>query len=111
MTAGQPEAALNAQNQDGGRRHGAAAGRAGEIVHPSPHATCSNTPAGPCLQLKWQMLFAVAEVRAAVPDVIGYPAAVRSRATTSRSRATTRSFYGFGRGLGDPSVIAKESGL
>src|SRR6266478_5251647 len=29
------------------------------------------------------------------------------RATTSRSRARTRSFYGFGRGLGDPSVIAR----
>jgi len=28
-------------------------------------------------------------VRAAVPDVIGYPAAVRSRATTIRSRART----------------------
>ena len=28
-------------------------------------------------------------VRAAVPDVIGYPAAVRSQATTSRSRART----------------------
>jgi hypothetical protein len=36
-----------------------------------------------------------------------YPAAVRSRATTRRSRARTRSFCGFGRGLGDPSVIAR----
>ena len=36
-----------------------------------------------------------------------YPAAVRSRATTKRSRARTRSFCGFGRGLGDPSVIAR----
>ena len=42
-----------------------------------------------------------------VPDVTGYPAAVRSRAATSRSRARTRSFCGFGRGLGDPSVIAR----
>jgi hypothetical protein len=46
-------------------------------------------------------------VRAAVPDVVGDPAAVRSRATTIRSRATTRSFCGFGRGLGDPSVMAR----
>src|SRR6202000_2762241 len=34
-------------------------------------------------------------------------AAVRLRATTIRSRARTRSFCGFGPGLGDPNVIAR----
>jgi hypothetical protein len=43
---------------------------------------------------------AFAAALAAVPDVTGYPAAVRSRAGTI-------SFCGFGRGLGDPSVIAR----
>jgi hypothetical protein len=44
-------------------------------------------------------------------DVTGYPAAIRSRATTSRSRATTSSVCGFGRGLDEPSVMATESAL
>lgn len=38
--------------------------------------------------------------------VIGYPAAVTSRATTIRSRARTTSFCGFGPGLGALSVMA-----
>jgi len=45
--------------------------------------------------------------RAAVPAVIGYPAAVRSRGHDYQSGARTRSFCGFGPGLGDPSVIAR----
>ena len=46
-------------------------------------------------------------VWAAVRDIIGYPAAVRPRVTTSRSRARTTSFCGFGRRVADPSVIAR----
>src|SRR5229473_4880910 len=42
-----------------------------------------------------------------VPDVTGYLAAVRSRATTIASRDRTTSFCGFGPGRADRSVMAR----
>ena len=42
-----------------------------------------------------------------VPDVTGYLAAVRLRATTITSRARTRSFCGLGEGRADPSVMGR----
>ena len=47
----------------------------------------------------------------AVPDIIGYLAAVRSRASTSKLRTGTRSWCGFGPGRGGPERDGKESGL
>ena len=71
-----------------------------------PHHLCGQRPrqqrAGDQRALRNIAPAAGPLIRAAVPAVIGYAAAVRSRASTS-------SLGRFGRGLGDPSVIAKKS--